>query len=292
MSSKTTNAGAVGVIVAVVGLVVFGGLRAVDHLRERPPAPPATAAAPPGLDASQPPMPAPPPAVDAGAPDAGRPVVVVELEHATCGVGLFDPDAGLRRLDSDAAVPRPLVSMALLCHVPDAGVAWSYVPVGDQHERLAVLMASMFAAERRSGSARVRQEIVAMDREAAAGGDRWAVPGFLFRAPDRARGRFTRIDGTAHEVAEHDGVTTLTVSIDGVGREVVRVTLHALADDRVVNGADVVVYGFANGAHVETTRLGAEVTVPDVIGFHIEPQSDNDDERGQRLLRRLGRHRL
>lgn len=287
MASRTTNAGAVAVIVAVVG---FGVLRAVDHLRERPPALPVPAAPPQQLDASQPPMPEPPPAVDAGAPDAGRPVV--EVEHATCGLDFFAPDAGVRRLDSDAAVPRGFARSGLRCRVPDGGVAWTIASGGTEEERIAGLLARAFAVDRVHNPARARGEMIAMDREAAAGGDRWAVPGFLFRAPERARGRFTRIDGAAHEVSEHDGVTTLTVSIDAVGREVIRVTLPALADDRVVNGTDVVVYGVANGSHVETTRLGAEVVVPDVVAIHIEPQGDSDEERGQRVLRRLGRHRF
>lgn len=289
MASKTTNAGAVGVIVAVVGLVVFGALRAADHLRERPPSQPAPVAAPPQLDASQPPMPAPPPAVDAGAPDAGRPVVVVG--HATCGLDFFAPDAGVRRLDSDAAVPHRLSAVEIHCRVPDGGVAWSASPGGSEAEQGAALMAQAFALERARDPARVRREIEAMDREASRG-DGWVAAGFLFRAPERARGRTVRIEGAAHEVSEHDGVTTLAVSIDAVGREVIRVTLPALADDRVVNGTDVVVYGVAAGSHIETTRLGADVVVPEVTAIHIEPQGDSDEERGQRVLRRLGRHRF
>lgn len=86
------------------------------------------------------------------------------------------------------------------------------------------------------------------------------------------------------------GAVAVIVAV--VGREVIRVTLPTLADDRVVNGTDVVVYGVANGSHIETTRLGAEVVVPDVVAIHIEPQGDSDEERGQRVLRRLGRHRF
>lgn len=274
--------------VAVMGLIVFGALRAADHLRERPPAATVPIAVPPALDASQPPMPAPP-AVDAEAPDAGRPVV--EVEHATCGLDFFAPDAGVRRITADAGASRRNAEAEYRCRVPDGGVAWSIVSSGNNDAFGRTMLAQAFVVERARNPARVRREVEMMEGEARRS-DRWVAAGFLFRSPDRARGRNTRVEGTAHEVAEHDGVTTLTVSIDAVGREVVRVTLPALADDRVVNGVDVVVYGVCTGSHVETTRLGAEVMVPEVTAIHIEPQSDNDDERGQRLLRRLGRHRF
>ena len=101
-----------------------------------------------------------------------------------------------------------------------------------------------------------------------------------------------RVEGVAHDVGESSGRTSLAVSIDAVGREVIRVVLPEIADDRVVNGAEVVVYGIANGSHTEATRLGQEVLVPDVIAAHIEPQSDTSDQaEADRMLRRLRRHR-
>lgn len=232
-----------------------------------------------------------PPAPDVVAADVEEQPEVV-LEHPTCGVDFFGRDAGLRRIDSDAAVPHPLIASPFRCEVPDAGVAWSFAAVGSEPERIATLTSHIYAAERRRGSERMRGEIIAMDRESRDNTGRWVVPGFLFRAPDRARGKFVRIEGAARDVSESNGTTTLAVSIDAVGREVIRVTLPDLADDRVVSGADVVVYGIANGSHTEVTRLGAETMVPDVVAIHIEPQSDTEEDRSQRLLRRLGRHRF
>lgn len=274
--------------------LMFGALVAVTGGRGGP-AP--TARATPGARTSH------EHAVDAGvAAAANVPVAptpapqaptVVRVEHATCGFSMFAPDAGVRRLDSDAGVPRLAgVRSAVRCELPDGGVAWEVEPSTDRNEHIGELLAAVFCYERRRDPASVRQEVQTMDREAREDTGSWIVPGLLFRASDRARGRFVRIEGVAHDVTEDRGRTTLAVSIDAVGREVIRVSLPCLADDRVVNGAEVVVYGIGNGSHVERGRLGDEIVVPDVIAQHIEIAADTSDEaEANRLMRRLRRHR-
>jgi len=295
MDFKTIGAAAGGVL--GIGVVAFIGLRALDRPSASPGAlPPAAHSAAP---AAAPTPPVQPTASDVPQPvaetrDAGEAApALTRLLHATCGFDFLERDAGVRRADSDAAAPRlGDISGEVQCELPDGGVVWSHGPGGTYIERIGAILARIFAVERLRNPARVRQEVATMEREAREHPDRWAVPGLLFRAPERARGRFVRIDGVAREVREANGQTTMAVSIDAVGREVIRVVLPALADDRVVDGADVVVYSLANGSHTETTRLGEEVVVPDVLAVHIEPHADTSDQaETDRMLRRLRRHR-
>jgi len=91
-------------------------------------------------------------------------------------------------------------------------------------------------------------------------------------SPDRAVGKLVRIEGTAQNVHEQDGETSLTIALDLVGRETIEITLPGLANDNVVNGAEVVIYGISVGSHTMQSRLhDGEQIVPEVLAFHVDP---------------------
>lgn len=283
MDFKTIGAAVGGVM--SIGAVAFLGLRALES-----PAQPQPSRRSLSTAAAQA-APVPSAAADAGplvlAPPGG--LRLLRYTHANCGIGAMDADGGMRPI-GDAGTDGGAALAAVQCEYPDGGVAWTIPAIQERGVRSAYLMARLIAVDLVRDPGRVRRELASMDREAARGDDHWILPGLMFRAPDRARGRLVRLEGTAERVGERDGETHLTISLDLHGRERIQVMYPGIASDRVVNGAYVVVYGVANGAHSDE-RLGAPVVVPGVIAVHIEPQAEGDvEEQNRRLMRRL-RHR-
>lgn len=91
-------------------------------------------------------------------------------------------------------------------------------------------------------------------------------------------------------VREENGHTILSTSLDLAGRETIEVTYPGIASDRVVNGAEVVIYGYGDGVRTEESRLG-ETSVALVLAAHIEPLAEGSPtEQAQRILRRARHH--
>jgi len=226
------------------------------------------------------------PAVDAGPPAAP----LLRIMHATCGLDLGSADAGATVAGSDAGLPRNFGTRPTECLLPDGGVAWAMGVGGSRARRMATFMARLMEAEARHDPARVQRELASMDQESAHSDDgAWVLPGLLFRAPDRARGKLVRIEGTAQNVHEVDGETTLTIALDLLGHETVAITYPGIASDRVVNGAEVVVYGFGDGSHTAQSRHGEAVVMPNVIAAHVAQAESGDEEQARRILRRARR---
>jgi cytochrome c-type biogenesis protein CcmE len=224
-------------------------------------------------------------------PDTPAQVLPRRATHATCGLGFFERDGGVvyeaepdSGAPTDSGVPRP--ARALSCSTPDGGVVWTAEPEANENHAVAVMLAYAMAAEARVNPARVQAELRTMDRESTSTDRNWVPPGLLFRAPERSVGKFVRIEGAAQEVRENNGETTLTIALDMLGRERIDITYPGIASDRVVNGADVVVYGVVTGSSEAETRRGEQV-VPEVTAVHIEPvAAGTAEQQTQRLLRR------
>lgn len=243
-------------------------------------------------DARQPSLVTQAPPQTVAATDASRaPEPTIRTMHVTCGLGYMDSDAGIRTVGTDAEVPEAARARRYTsCELPDGGVAWTIAPEPDRRRRNMLIAARAFAVESRRDPDRVRREVAAMEREAAST-DRWILPGLLFRAPERSTGRLVRIEGAALDVREEGGETFLAIALDVLGRERIEVTYPGIASDRLVNGADVVVYGFSDGSHVQPSRAGDRV-VPEVLALHIDvPEAASAQTQTDRLLRRVRRHR-
>lgn len=244
------------------------------------------ASASPGERAPAPPAP-PSPEVHVDASVASpTPAAVTPLPrravHANCGTDFTARDGGAVIQDEpDSGLPgwqRPLV-----CATPDGGVIWTVEPAESRAEHIATMLARILATEEARSPARVRSELRAMDADSARGAEGWAVPGLLFRAPGRSIEKFVRIEGAAQNVRENGGNTTLDISLDVLGRERIEIVFPGIASDRVVNGAEVVVYGVVTGSSV----VGGDQVVPEVTAIYVDPVPEGTTEqRARRMLRR------
>ncbi len=268
--------------VVLVALMMVGGCKKAtpSAMTPTPSAARTTATAQPAM---QPAM----PAIDAGLP-------ILEAVHTTCGLGFGGPDSGLQILNRDAGLTAELQRQRpMQCALPDGGVVWT-IPGGlSDAERTATVLAHTMAATAVQDPVRFRREVGLLDADMRHQDDATVLPAFLFRAPDRAVGKFVRVEGTAQNVHEANGETTLTIALDLIGREVIEIRYPGVASDRVVNGADVVAYSIAVGSHtVESRHRDGEQVVPEVVALHIEPQAEGSvEDQTQRLLRRVRHHR-
>lgn len=225
------------------------------------------------------------PGPDAGASEA----LLLMATHSTCGTGFVDPDGGVVfNQQIDGGWQRWTGRLA--CSTPDGGIVWTMEAEANILRRAAAVTAHVYAAEAAVNPAGFRAELRTMDRESASGDSHWALPGLLFRAPERSVGKFVRIEGAAQEVREDSGETTLTIALDMLGRERIDITYPGIASDRVVNGAEVVVYGIVTGSSAAETRRGEQV-VPEVMAVHIEPVAEGTaEQQTRRMLRRVRRY--
>jgi hypothetical protein len=239
---------------------------------------PATARAP-ALPVAQPPM----PVLDAGPPEPSA----INLVHTTCGWG-----AATGRTDADASVFGLVLDSdrTVTCTLSDGGVAWTLEPSENEPYRQASFFRHLFIADVRSGHPDVVTAVLrSFDADVLRTDGRGtaASAGMLFRAPDRMIGRVTRFDGVAQNVHEENRETLLTVAVDMLGRERIDVLYPGIANDRVVNGAEVVVYGICSGSRAIRTHLGDGV-VPEVVAFRIVPQAEGSaEDQTRRILRRV-----
>ena len=257
-------------------LAAFGCKREVPPLRASVPS---TAAA---AVAVQPPM----PVVDAGPPEPTG----IHLVDRSCGWTVFagrdERDASVVDLVQDAT------DEDVTCEVPDAGVVWT-LPAGESAPfRRAHFLRELIRMDLTTQHDVYTSQFTARLAEQAARGDATgcATEGMLFRAPERMVGREVQVRGTAQNVREADGNTLLTVALDYLGRETVDVTYPGVANQLVVDGAEVLVYGIATGSHqVEIHRQ--IVVVPEVAAFRcIAQRPEGPEGQLNRMMRSL-RHR-
>jgi len=162
----------------------------------------------------------------------------------------------------------------IVCRLTDGGVGFSIGVIADRARRYLMAMAMVTTRNiRQMSPADHAREITRMDDESRTDREHWTTPGLIRRAPDRARGRFVRLEGEARNVHESNGVTSLELTTDPIGRERWAVSMPAVADDRIVDRARVRAYGIFSDAPTEEGPLGAEV-VPVVFAVELVPIAD------------------
>lgn len=140
----------------------------------------------------------------------------------------------------------------IVCNTEDGGVGF-VIPSHPNGRRRRVMAIAVITARHVSqmGERDRRAEFRAMDRESRSGRDGYTSPGLVMRNPERTIGQMIVLDGVATNVRERDGVTSMRVIADIAARERFEVVLPVVADQGVVSGARVRVYGI----HVDTEEV-------------------------------------
>lgn len=202
----------------------------------------------------------------------------IRIEHATCGLALYDSDTGVSLMGAGGGAPSgEMIARGVECRTPDGRIAWTLGPMTAETGLalwMRMLRGRIYATEAERDPDRVRVDLETLSYWMSERGEAFATVERLFRDPGRERGNMVRIEARALDIHAQGGATTLSLVLDPAGRDRIAVTLPSRVDERVTDGADVVVFGVADGSRIDHTSAG-DRPVPHVLAFLVAPRSDS-----------------